>query len=242
MWGSLVRTAARFAGRHFLRRGLEAASDPEVRERVRERFAAGASQGGDGMLGRLDDEAKRVVVFARDEAQNALGHEQIGTEHLLLGLLRPQGDGAGRTEAMAAFDAVGVSRPGVMREVVEVSGERTARPVEDPPFTRDARRSLVLAGEEADRLGHREVRPGHLLLAVLLLDDGAGVQVLRRLDVDLQRLWAVTHEELSGWSGHVEEPSGRPEDDRDALEERLSAVESRLEALERRLASEDDGP
>lgn len=251
MWGSLVRTVARFAGRHLLRRGMEAAADPRVRERVRERLASVPSEQGGGVFGRLDDGAKRVVVFARDEARNALGHDHVGTEHLVLGLLRAQGDGAGGTEAIAAFEAVGVSGSDVLRKVIEVSGESTSRPAGNLPFTRDARRSLLLAQEEADRLGHGKVRPGHLLLGVLLVDDGLGAQVLRELDVDLEHLWAVTREGLSGPDGESAESPMGDVDRREPpsaehrlglLEERLSVLESRLEALEHRLGPHEEGP
>lgn len=205
------------------------------------------------MLDRLDDGAKRAVVFARDEARNSLGHDHVGTEHLLLGLLRPQGDGAGSTEAIAAFEAVGVSRADVLEGVAEVSGEGVSRPVENPPFTDGARRSLLLAREEADRLGHRHVRTGHLLLAVLLMDDAVGVRVLRELDVDLSHLWMVTHQALPEEAEHAQGSTERPEPGtvrRDppssehrlaVLEERLSALESRLDALERRLEPGDEG-
>jgi ATP-dependent Clp protease ATP-binding subunit ClpA len=143
---------------------------------------------------RFTDRARRVVVLAQEESR-ALGHDYIGTEHLLLGLVS-EGDGiAGR--ALASFD---VSHDRVQAKVVELVGPGRAVQVGHIPFRPRAKQALERALREALALGHNYIGTEHLLLGVLRVDDCAGVQVLVGLGVDLGALRTRLVELLSEMS------------------------------------------
>src|SRR5260370_37901337 len=109
---------------------------------------------GDGMFERFTDKARRTVVLAQEEAR-LLRHDHIGTEHLLLGLLR-EGDGA----AASALSSLGISLEAARERVAadRAGGQTTAAPGEmvaaHIPFTPHAKRTLELALREALQLGH----------------------------------------------------------------------------------------
>jgi hypothetical protein len=125
---------------------------------------------------RFTDRARNVVVTSQAEASNA-GHNQISTEHLVLGLLaEPEG------LAAKAIIAQGVSLEKVRTTIVESFGE-TGEPYPVPiPYDAQARKALELTFREALRLGHNYVGTEHILLALLEQEEGDGV--LARLGVD----------------------------------------------------------
>jgi len=132
---------------------------------------------------RFTDEAREVVVLAQDEARE-LRHNYIGTEHLLLGLLRQDGV-AGRV-----LGELGVGLEAARGEVAKIIGQGdevvTAGHV---PFTPRAKRVLELALREALSLGHNYIGSEHILLGIarendgvaarMLLDAGVGADALR---------------------------------------------------------------
>jgi len=91
------------------------------------------------MFERFTDRARRVVVLAQEEARD-LGHNYIGTEHILLGLLR-EGDGV----AARALEAVGIRLDAVRHEVKEIIGKGEGQSVGHIPFTPRAKKVLELA-------------------------------------------------------------------------------------------------
>ena len=100
--------------------------------------------------------------FARREAQE-LNHEYIGTEHILLGLIR-EGNGV----AAGVITSLGVNLEAMRKEVLS---NLTVRPKHEPsmqvPFTPRAKKAVELALEEAKNIGHGHVGTEHLLLALL---------------------------------------------------------------------------
>jgi GNAT superfamily N-acetyltransferase len=132
---------------------------------------------------RFTDRARRVVVLAQEEAR-LLGHNYIGTEHILLGLLH-EGEGvAGRTLA-----SLGVSLEEVRRHVEEIIGRgSTGAPTGHIPFTPRAKKVLELSLREAIKLGHTYIGTEHLLLGLVREGEGVAAEVLTRLGADLNRV------------------------------------------------------
>jgi prophage maintenance system killer protein len=118
-----------------------------------------------GPFHRFTDRARVVVVLAQDEARQ-LGHGYIGTEHLLLGLLR-EGGGI----AAVVLEMLGISGPAARREVEKQLGRDQPAPSGHIPFTAAAKDVLDRALREAMQLGHGYVGTEHLLLG---LRDGTG--------------------------------------------------------------------
>jgi hypothetical protein len=139
-----------------------------------------ASQG----FTRFTTRARNVVVAAQNEAR-AAGHDQIRPEHLVLGLLsEPDGVGA------AAIVAQGVSLDSVREAVTAALPPPAAEVPAVIPFDAQARKALELTFREALRMGHNYIGTEHILLALLELEDGAGL--LTGLGID-----------KAGASGHV---------------------------------------
>jgi ATP-dependent Clp protease ATP-binding subunit ClpA len=136
---------------------------------------------GHAVLDRYDDEAGRVVSAAAEEARR-LGHGHVGTEHLLLGLLRQRG-----SRAAEALDASGVFLEPCRQKVSEALASRMTAPAASAgsplPFTDRASRALDRASRLSLRMGSNVVRSDHVLVSVLDVEGTAG-QVLRGLSVD----------------------------------------------------------
>jgi len=126
------------------------------------------------MFERFSDRARRVVVLAQDEARE-LGHAYIGTEHLLLGLIR-DGDGI----AAQVLTSLGVSFDTVQQRIVEEIGTGGEPPPGHIPFTPRAKKILELALREARRLGHRYIGTEHILLGIVREAEGVAAQVLQQ--------------------------------------------------------------
>lgn len=153
------------------------------------------------MLERFTDTARRVVVHAQEEAR-ALEHGHIGTEHLLLGLLRGDTDGAVR-----ALDAAGLTLGTARQDVEELVGRGSAGPDTEMPFTARAKKVLELSLREALQLGDEYISSEHILLGLMRERDGAGAQVLQRRGVDTFDLRGDVVTALRGPG-----PADRPED------------------------------
>jgi ATP-dependent Clp protease ATP-binding subunit ClpA len=123
-----------------------------------------------------------VVDLAKEEGQ-ALGHQHVGTEHLLLGILAE-----GHSPAAAALDQAGATLPAARPKVVEAVGERQPETMPgDLPLTARAKRVLERASRFSLQRRSPEIETEHILLAILNVDGTAG-QVLRGLGVDLVAL------------------------------------------------------
>jgi ATP-dependent Clp protease ATP-binding subunit ClpC len=134
------------------------------------------------MFEKFTDRARKVIHLARQEAER-LGHEFIGTEHILLGLVK-EGSGV----AANVLENLNVDLEKVRVEVekyVSASGE-TASPAATLPFTPKAKKVLEFAMEEARNLEHNYIGTEHLLLGLLRESEGMAAQVLLNLNVKLE--------------------------------------------------------
>jgi ATP-dependent Clp protease ATP-binding subunit ClpC len=129
---------------------------------------------------RFTDDARRVVVIAQEEAR-LLQHDYIGTEHILLGLIR-EGESAGAR----ALASLGVSLPAARSEVERMIGQRESPPTGHIPFTPRAKKVLELSLREALALGHNYIGGEHILLGLIREGEGIAAQVLVKLGADLQ--------------------------------------------------------
>ena len=137
------------------------------------------------MFERFTDRARRVVVLAQEEAL-LLGHGWIGTEHLLLGLLREE-EGLARR----VLDALGVTLEPVRDQVRTLVPAGQQAPTGQVPFTPEAKRVLELSLREALQLGRDDIGTEHILLGVAREGDGIGAQVLAGAGAGVDR---VRHE------------------------------------------------
>ena len=159
-------------------------TDPCAKEAPMRRWLPGRKRPAQAKdrFARFTDRARQVMVLAQEEAR-LLNHNYVGTEHLLLGLLR-EGDGV----AARALTGLGISLQTVRVQVEEVIGQGQAAPVGHIPFTPRAKKVLELSLREALQLGHNYVGTEHLLLGLLREGEGVAAQVLVKLGASLARL------------------------------------------------------
>jgi ATP-dependent Clp protease ATP-binding subunit ClpC len=131
------------------------------------------------MFERFTDRARRLVVLAQEEARR-LGHNYIGTEHLLLAIVIQDDSVAARV--LASF---GVSGETVRTDVVARVHPGAGSPEGHVPFTPRAKKVLELSLREAMQLNHNFIGTEHILLGLLREGDGVGAQLLRSYGVDL---------------------------------------------------------
>jgi ATP-dependent Clp protease ATP-binding subunit ClpC len=126
---------------------------------------------------RFTQRARRVLSLAQEEAER-LQHNYIGTEHLLLGLIREEGGVAGRVLRELGLEQRRVD------ELVERMTRATPRTVGvAPELSPGTKRVLELAVDEARRMGHHYIGTEHLLLGLVRLTEGVAIDILKRLGV-----------------------------------------------------------
>jgi ATP-dependent Clp protease ATP-binding subunit ClpC len=192
------------------------------------------------MFERFTDRARRVVVLAQEEAR-MLNHDYIGTEHLLLGLIR-EGDGY----AARALESLGISLDAVRQQVEEIIGPGQQARSGPVPFTPRAKKVLELSLRESVQLGHNSIGPEHILLGMLREGDGVAAQVLVALGADLNRVRQQVIQLLHGYQGQDVPIAGSQLGERppavlpeDALAW-VKALDRRLTALERWVGMQPD--
>jgi ATP-dependent Clp protease ATP-binding subunit ClpC len=147
------------------------------------------------MFERFTDRARKVLVLASDEAE-ALGHGFIGTEHILLGMLR-EGEGL----AAKALVALGASPDDLRRRVTATITPGPPLPAgTKPPFTPRAKKTLELALREALTMNHNYIGTEHLLLGLIAEGEGVGAQVLVAAGISMADVRAKVIELLSGFT------------------------------------------
>jgi ATP-dependent Clp protease ATP-binding subunit ClpC len=148
---------------------------------------------------RFTERARQVVVLAQDEAR-ALGHQYIGTEHLLLGLLREEEGLAAR-----ALASSNVTIEEVRAQVERIVG-RGVGGVETGqiPFTPRAKKTLELALRESQALGHNYIGTEHILLGLTRQDEGVAGQILSALGADGETVRVAVSRLLGGAGGTVQ--------------------------------------
>ncbi len=147
------------------------------------------------MFERFTEKARRVVVYAQEEAR-MLNQNYIGTEHLLLGLIREQ-DGI----AAKALESLTISLEDVHAQVEELIGRGTFVPTGHIPFTPRAKKVLELSLREALQLGHNYIGTEHILLGLIREGEGVAAQVLLNLGADLDKVRSAVIQLLSGHYG-----------------------------------------
>jgi ATP-dependent Clp protease ATP-binding subunit ClpC len=132
----------------------------------------------------LTEKARRAIEYARDEAAR-LKHDYIGTEHLLLGLIR-----LGEGRAVEILINIGIELNELrqaIEDVVQSSGGTVT--MGQLPLTARAKKSLEISGQEARALRSKEIDTEHLLLALLRDEEGVATQVLSMYDVDYKEAY-----------------------------------------------------
>ncbi len=157
------------------------------------------------MFNRFTERARRVILLAREEAKR-LDHDYLGTEHLLLGLIR-EGEGVGAT----ALRNLGVDLDQVRQEVEKTVGRGEGGLfLGQIPFTPRAKKVLELAVTEARDLGHSYIGTEHLLLGLIREGEGVAAQVLSSLGVDLEKAREEVLELLGGKTETVQQKAAKP--------------------------------
>jgi hypothetical protein len=147
---------------------------------------------------KFTERARKVLTYAQEEATR-FNHNYIGTEHLLLGLVR-EGEGV----AAKVLSNLGVELDRVRSAVEFIIGRGDRPVVGEVGLTPRAKRVIELAVDEARRLGHHYIGTEHLLLGLVREGEGIASGVLASLNVDLEKLRTQTIQVLS--------VSGRPAD------------------------------
>ncbi|MDH5638563.1 MAG: ATP-dependent Clp protease ATP-binding subunit [Nitrospinota bacterium] len=148
---------------------------------------------------RFTERARRVIILARDEAEKNQ-HEYLGTEHLLLGVLKDSGG-----LAIAVLQRLGVDLKQIRMEVERnMPHSSNTLIVGEIPFTKHAKKVLEYSVEEARSMGHNYIGPEHLLLGLVREKDGVGAKVLNGLGITYSDVREQT-------SSLIKEPTGQPE-------------------------------
>jgi ATP-dependent Clp protease ATP-binding subunit ClpC len=147
------------------------------------------------MFERFTDRARRVVVLAQEEAR-LLGHDHIGTEDLLLGLVAEDEGVAAR-----ALEGLGIDIQTARAAVEKIVGPGPGSPGGHIPFTPQAKRTLESSMREALALGHNHIGTEYILLGLLRSEresSSAAGRVIVELGLDLERVLDQVHSLLGG--------------------------------------------
>jgi ATP-dependent Clp protease ATP-binding subunit ClpC len=125
------------------------------------------------------DRARRVVVFAQEEARE-LNHDSIGTAHILLGLMH-EGEGV----AVRVLESLGIGLDTTRQRVEDITGRGEQAAPARIPFTAQAKDVLTLALQESRALGHSYIGTEHILLGLISQGEGVAARVLTDLGASL---------------------------------------------------------
>ncbi|MGZ5413278.1 MAG: Clp protease N-terminal domain-containing protein, partial [Solirubrobacterales bacterium] len=147
------------------------------------------------MFERFTERARQVVVLAQEEART-LKHNYIGTEHILLGLLREE-------EGLAArvLESLDITVERVRSQVVRIVGSGEEVTAGQIPFTPRAKKVLELALREALSLGHNYIGTEHILLGLVRENEGVAARILLDFDADSEKIRNEVIRMLSGPGG-----------------------------------------
>lgn len=148
------------------------------------------------MFGRFTERAQKVIYLAQEEARR-LNHNAVGTEHLLLGLVR-EGEGV----AARALLQLRIDADRVVNAVERVIGRGSTPPLGEIGFTPRAKKVVLeLAGSEARQLGYSFVGTEHLLLGLIREGEGVAARVLESLGADLPNVRQIVLQLMGGEAG-----------------------------------------
>ncbi len=156
------------------------------------------------MFDRFTERARKVIILAKEEAKR-FNHDYIGTEHILLGLIKE-----GESVAAAVLQNLGLSLDTIRLEVEKLVQFGPSTIVSgDIPFTPKAKKVIELAMDEARRLGHNYIGTEHLLLGLIKEGEGVASHVLMNVGLDLNKVRAEVIKLLgSSASGSQNPPQG----------------------------------
>ena len=184
------------------------------------------------MFERFTEKAIKVIMLAQEEARR-LGHNFVGTEQILLGLI---GEGTG--VAAKVLKSMGVNLKDARVEVEKIIGRGSGFVAVEIPFTPRAKRVLELSLEEARQLGHNYIGTEHLLLGLIREGEGVAARVLENLGVDLAkvrtqviRMLGETAEVGAGGSGGAKGSTKTPTLDEFGTNLTQLATESKLDPV-----------
>ncbi len=179
-------------------------------------------------LERLTKRARHVLALAQEEAQR-LNHDYIGTEHLLLGLIREENGVASRV-----LRSLGVKPWRVQKMIERMSGPSRRASLTKPSLTPRTKRVLELAFDEARRMGQYYIGTEHLLLGLVRQGDGVAIDVLKSLGVDLGKLRTETTRlmmEAAVYAGERRERRKTPFVDQLAIDLTALAEQGKLDPI-----------
>jgi ATP-dependent Clp protease ATP-binding subunit ClpC len=181
------------------------------------------------MFERFTEKAIKVIMLAQEEARR-LGHNFVGTEQILLGLI---GEGTGI--AAKVLKSMGVNLKDARVEVEKIIGRGSGFVAVEIPFTPRAKRVLELSLEEARQLGHNYIGTEHLLLGLIREGEGVAARVLENLALDLSKIRTQVIR-LLGDTAEVSTGGGQAKGKTPTLEEfgsnlTLKAAEGRLDPV-----------
>jgi len=176
---------------------------------------------------KFSEHARRVLTLAQEEAQR-FNHSYIGTEHILLGLIREE-------EGIAAkvLTGMGVSLARVRQAVEYVIGAGEKQTTGASGLTSRAKKIIELAIDEARQMGHSYIGTEHLLLGILREADGVAAKVLQSLDINQERVRAEIARvlSLSGAKNKTGRPSRTPTLDQVSRDLTAAAREGKLDPV-----------
>ena len=180
------------------------------------------------MFERFTDRARRIVVLAQEEART-LNRDHVGTEHILIALIREKGGVAAQ-----ALESLRVTEDAARQQVQDVADP--GQPVLKRghlPFTPHGQKTLRLSLREAMALGHRYIGTEHILLGLVREGEGTAMHILGALGVEPN---AVRQEVIRLVSARQIQPPETTHVNRRGKRELLSEVRDRLDSLEWRLS------
>ncbi|MGB2782878.1 MAG: ATP-dependent Clp protease ATP-binding subunit [Atribacterota bacterium] len=136
------------------------------------------------MFKRYTEKAKKVVMIAQEEAMN-LNHDYIGTEHILIGLIKEE-EGV----ASQVLKQLGVNADKVIEEVEQLVGKGEYQQVDEIAFTPRSKKVLELASQEATQLKNNYIDTEHILLGLIKEGSGVAIRILSDLGVNLDNVYS----------------------------------------------------
>ncbi len=165
------------------------------------------------MFSRFTERARKVIILAKEEAKR-FNHDYIGTEHILLGLIK-EGEGV----AAAVLQNLGLGLETIRLEVEKLVQPGPPTVVSgDIPFTPKAKKVIELATDEARNLGHNYIGTEHLLLGLIREGEGVASQVLTNLGLDLNKVRQEVMSLLGSATPGFGQPSAPPKTKTPALD------------------------